>query len=261
MPPKALRSQPRLFRDLAAWWHLFSAPADYAEEARFYRRTLNAFCKPRPRTVLELGSGGGNNAFHLKRSYQMTLVDLSPAMNELSSTINPGVEHIVGDMRTLRLKREFDAVFIHDAVNYMISEADLRAAIATAFVHLRPGGVALFGPDALRETFEPDTLCGGRDAPDGRALRYLNWVSDPDPSDTHYSLDFAYTLREPDGTVRVEQDRHLYNLFSRAEWLRFVREAGFRARAITFDHSEAGKLTAFVGTKPASRLAATHACP
>jgi SAM-dependent methyltransferase len=249
--PRRSTAQPRLFRDLAAWWHLFSGPDDYAEEARFYRRTLNRLC--RPKTVLELGSGGGNSAAHLKRWFQLTLVDLSPEMIALSRSINPEVEHIRGDMRTLRLGRHFDAVFIHDAIMYMTAERDLRAAIATAYAHVRPGGVALFGPDCTRETFREDTLSGGKDGPDGRALRYLVWVSDPDPSDTHYTLDFAYLLREADGTVRVEQDRHLYNLFGRAQWLRFVREAGFRARAIAFDHSEAGRLTAFVGTKPGER--------
>jgi hypothetical protein len=75
-------------------------------------------------------------------------------------------------------------------------------------------------------------------------------VTDPDPKDTHYSLDFAYALRERNGTVHVEQDRHLYNLFSRAEWLGFLRDAGFRARTVSLEHSEAGRLISFVGTKP-----------
>lgn len=244
------RNQPRLFRDLARWWHLFSAPEDYAEEAAFYRRTLLKYGRPRPRSVLELGSGGGNSAFHLKKTFDMTLVDISQAMLDVSRTVNPELEHLKGDMRRLRLHRQFDAVFIHDAVNYMIAEEDLRASIATAYAHLRPGGVAIFGPDAVRETFDPDTHCGGKDAPDGRGLRYLVWVNDPDPRDTHYTLDFAYMLREADGTMHVEQDRHLYNLFSRAQWLGFLRDAGFRARHVYFEHTDAGKLVAFVGTKP-----------
>lgn len=41
-------------------------------------------------------------------------------------------------MRTVRLGRTFDAVFVHDAVDYMTSEDDLRHVIETAFVHCRP---------------------------------------------------------------------------------------------------------------------------
>lgn len=244
------REQPRLFQDLARWWHLFSAPEDYAEEGRFWRRAFVQHSKRRPRTVLELGSGGGNSAYHLKRNFQMTLTDLSQDMLDLSATINPECEHIQGDMRRMRLGRHFDVVFVHDAVNYMTEERDLRALMKTAFVHLRPGGVAFFGPDGTRETFSPDTHCGGHDGPDGRGLRYLIWVTDPDPDDTKFTLDFAFLLREPDGRLRVEQDRHHYCLFSKSRWMQFLRDTGFRVRYRVQHHSDAGKLPVFVGTKP-----------
>ena len=70
-------------------------------------------------TLLELGSGGGNNASHLKHRFECTLTDLSPEMLALSRTLNPECEHIEGDMRTLRLERTFDAVFVHDAIAYI----------------------------------------------------------------------------------------------------------------------------------------------
>ena len=31
---------PKLYTELASWWQLLSAPADYAEEAAFYARNL-----------------------------------------------------------------------------------------------------------------------------------------------------------------------------------------------------------------------------
>ncbi|HMQ63616.1 MAG TPA: hypothetical protein PKE06_23230 [Flavilitoribacter sp.] len=51
----------KLYQELATWWHLFSSPADYAEEAGLYWDII-ARHKPDIRTALELGSGGGNNA-------------------------------------------------------------------------------------------------------------------------------------------------------------------------------------------------------
>jgi len=135
---------PRLFGDLAGWFHLFTAPDEYREEADFYARVLRESCAREPRTVLELGSGGGNNASHMKERFDMTLVDLSPAMLDVSRSINPECEHLEGDMRTIRLSRTFDAVFVHDAVSYLLTAEELSAAISTAFEHLAPGGVALF---------------------------------------------------------------------------------------------------------------------
>jgi len=214
-----------LYGELAPWFHLLTAPEDYAEEAAFYRRLFEEACDGPCRTLLELGSGGGNNASHYSRWFRATLVDRSPAMLAVSRELNPGCEHVEGDMRSVRLGRTFDAVFVHDAVMYLATEADLRACMATAFAHCRPGGAALFAPDCTRETFAPRTDHGGHDG-DGRALRYLEWTWDPDPDDTTYTVDFAYLLREG-SAIRAVHDRHVFGLFRRGEWLRWLTEAGF----------------------------------
>jgi SAM-dependent methyltransferase len=216
----------KIYRELASWWHLFSSPDDYWEEAAFFRETLiNASSSP-PITVLELGSGGGNNASHLKSHFTLTLVDISPQMLEVSRSLNPECEHIEGDMRTVRLERQFDAVFIHDAIMYMTSEADLRMAVETAFMHCKDGGVALFVPDYTRETFTPTTDHGGDDG-EGRGIRYLSWTFDPDPGDTTYQTNYAVILRDKDGSVRFDHDEHQEGLFSQSEWRRLMTEVGF----------------------------------
>jgi SAM-dependent methyltransferase len=220
--------EPLLYRELAPWFHLLTPPDEYAVEAEFYRDVLTGSAEATVRTVLELGSGGGNNASHLKANFAMTLTDVSEEMLEVSRSLNPELEHIHGDMRTLRLGRVFDAVFVHDAIDYMTTEDDLRAVMATAFEHCRPGGVALFAPDHVRETFATGTDHGGTD--DGeRGLRYLEWTWDPDPDDAIYVADFAYLLRDESGRVRVVHDRHTCGVFARATWLTLVEEAGFRA--------------------------------
>jgi len=98
-------------------------------------------------------------------------------------------------------------------------------------VHCRPGGVALFAPDHVRETFTPGTDHGGHD--DGaRGLRYLEWTYDSDPTDTTYVVDYAYLLREANGAVRVEHDRHIEGLFGCDEWLQLLRDAGFQPKIV-----------------------------
>src|SRR4249919_218757 len=133
----------RFYGELAAWWPLISPAEEYAEEAAFAATVIESASIP-VRDVLELGSGGGHNAVHLKERFTMTLVDISEEMLDVSRSLNPECEHRRGDMRTIRLGRSFDAVFVHDAVDYMTSEADLAQAMETAFAHCRPGGVAVF---------------------------------------------------------------------------------------------------------------------
>jgi SAM-dependent methyltransferase len=241
----------KMYDEIADWWPLLSPPSDYVEEAAFYARTIEAACDRAPRAVLELGSGGGNNASHMKARFEMTLVEPSPGMLALSRTLNPDCEHVHGDMRTIRLNRTFDAVFVHDAVCYMTTEADLRMAIETAFVHCRPGGAGLFAPDFIRENFRPSTDHGGSDS-GNRGMRFLEWTRDPDPSDTTYVVDYVFVLRTGE-EVRVEHDRHVEGLFARADWLRLLSEAGFEARSAPFEHSELepGSHEIFVARKPA----------
>ena len=240
-----------MYGELASWFHLVTAPADYADEAEDVVRLLADHgvelgpANP-DATLLELGSGGGNTASHLKARARLTLTDIAPAMLALSATLNPECEHIEGDMRTLRLGRTFDAVLLHDAVTYMTTEADLRAAIETAFAHLRPHGAVVLLPDFTAETFRPKTEHGGHDGPDGRALRYLEWTFDPDPSDTTVVTDYAYLLRDADGSVRVLDDRHLEGIFPRATWLRLLAEVGFRVDA----SMDRWKREVFVGVRP-----------
>lgn len=241
-----------LYNELSSWWPLLSAPEDYEEEAAFYASQLLSAGEPPARSLLELGSGGGNNASHMKSAFeQVTLVDLSPGMIAVSRALNPECEHVVGDMRDVRLGRVFDRVFVHDAVCYMATQDDLRKAIETAFLHCRPGGAALFCPDHVRETFEVGTDHGGHDGPE-RSLRYLEWTWDPDPEDEMYTVDYTYVLRERDGSVRIEHDRHVEGLFPRATWLRLLAEVGFQPRVIPFDHSELppGSYELFLAVKP-----------
>jgi len=224
----------RLYDELADWWPVFSDPREYRREAAHIVRVLRKSTRPAPRTVLELGSGGGNSAFHLKAHFELTLVDLSPGMLAVSRKLNPECRHIKGDIRTLRLGRTFDAVFVHDAICHMTTETDLRAVLQTAFEHCRPGGVALFVPDYVRETFVAGTDLGGSDSPP-RRLRFLQWVFDPDPTDTTYLVDFAILLRNQRGEAHVVHDRHLQGLFPRARWLQLLREVGFSAAVVKDD--------------------------
>jgi SAM-dependent methyltransferase len=222
--------QHELYGALAGWWPLISPPGEYVEEAADAARLLRSASIP-VREVLELGSGGGHNAVHLKEWFAMTLVDLSEDMLAVSRQLNPECEHRQGDMRTARLGRTFDAVFVHDAVDYMVDEDDLRQAVATASVHCRPGGVVLFVPDHVAETFAPGTGHGGSDALDKRGARYLDWTVDPDPDDTWVQTDYAFLLRDADGSVRAVHERHRTGLFSREVWLRLLADEGLEPSA------------------------------
>jgi SAM-dependent methyltransferase len=238
-----------IYSKLASWWPLLSAPADYKEEADALVPMIAVTPLAGRPTMLELGSGGGNLASHVKAHFRMTLSDRSPDMLAMSRALNPELEHVEGDMRTLRLGRLFDAVLIHDAIMYALTADDLRATLRTAAAHCRDGGTVLVAPDCVRETFRAGTEHGGEDDAEGRGLRYVEWRYDPDPSDTTFEVVYGIVLRDADGGLRMEMDHHVEGLFSREEWLGFLDGAGFEAES----RADPWRADVFVGRKRPER--------
>lgn len=237
--------QPKLYTELAGWWQLVSPTEDYANEAAFFKELFRA---EDAKTVLELGSGGGNVAWFLKGDFTLTLTDISVAMLAESKKQNPELEHVEGDMRELRLGRTFDGVLIHDAIMYMTSEEDLRAALHTAYEHCKPGGVVVIVPDWVAETFRPHTTHEGEDAGE-RGVRSLEWIWDADPNDTKVNYELILALKEGD-ELRTVVDRHVVGVFSRATWVRLLEDVGFEAKVVEDLSTEAERSEVFLGHKP-----------
>jgi SAM-dependent methyltransferase len=247
------------YGSLASWWPLISPVGDYAEEAAYIAGLLAAHHRPL-RTLLELGSGGGHIAHHLAfhlPEVEFVLTDLSDDMLAVSRTLNPGCRHLQGDMRTLRLRERFDAVLIHDAVEYMLTEADLRAAITTAATHLEPGGVVVIAPDATAESVTFDADVGGVDATDpldGRGVRFLEWTWDPDPNDTWIQTEYSFILRERDGTITTTHESHRTGVFPEQTWQRLLADAGLAPSAVLEETTEdRPPRTLFLGVSPNER--------
>ncbi len=251
-----------IYTELAEWWPLLSPPEDYAGEAALISGLINSALTdlpdgdaPRRPRLLELGSGGGHNAVHLAGDFELTLVDISEPMLAVSRRLNPDVEHVQGDMRSIRLGRIVDAVVLHDALDYVVDPADLDATIATARAHLNPGGVAVLLPDHVRETFVADTQSGGSDDPDRpeRGIRYLAWTFDPDPSDSEIVAEYDYLIRHPDGRIERLGETHRFGMHSTQDWLDALQRNGFEGYSLvlgdrpTDDEDDDPGRTVFIG--------------
>lgn len=228
-----------LYQQLAHWYHLLIPPQAAQNEGLAYNKLLcDAVAgRPRPWSLLELGCGGGLVAMFLKQSFVVTLTDISPTMLDVSRQLNPDIEHLPGDMRTLRLGRVFDVVYAQDALCYLSSAEEVRQTIATVAAHTHRQSVVLLCPDAMAESFSEYRTCTGAVGPDARRGRLDEWNhrlpgyrSGPD-----YVCDFVYELTQADGTVSTFQERHHLKAYSRELWIGLLREAGFHTELIEFD--------------------------
>ena len=226
--------QLRMYHDLADLWRLVSPPQEYEQDAATWRDTLKRKLGAGRHSLLELGVGGGHNLSHLTSEFDATAVDLSPEMLANSKRLNPSVEHLMGDMRSVRLGRKFDAVVVHDAIAYMLTEHDLEKTFATARAHLEPGGVFVTEPDWYEETYNGPTVRSWRNTDGTTDLGFTEYSHRPDPEETRIETVFIYFIRGPDG-LRVEQDRHFMGLFPRSTWPRLMDAAGFDVEWVRYE--------------------------
>lgn len=120
--------------------------------------------------LLDLACGTGLSFITmLERGWSVTGCDISPAMIERARVRAKGrAELLVVDMRSLPRLGEFDLIWsINDSVNYLLEEADLRAALAGMRRNLAQGGTVLFDVNTLttyRTFFATDHVVehGGR---------------------------------------------------------------------------------------------------
>jgi trans-aconitate methyltransferase len=141
------------YNDLAWTEDWLTDPADYEKEVAVYVDLIQKAAEEPPRTLLHMGSGAGGHDWVFKRHFKVTGVDLSPSMLQKARATHPDIEYLEGDMRTVRLDRQFDAVAIPDSIDYMASQDDLRQAIQNAVAHLGTGGVLLV-VGKTKETFQ-----------------------------------------------------------------------------------------------------------
>lgn len=128
---------------------------------------------------------------------------------------HPDVKYIEGDMRTVRLCREFDAVAIPASIDYMSSLPELRMVIQTAVLHLKPGGIMLVAGKP-REIFRDNNFAytGERDDLHVTLLEN-NHISRYCP-DT-YEATLVYLIRRR-GELTIHSECHVLGLFPQQAW-------------------------------------------
>jgi SAM-dependent methyltransferase len=151
-----------LFGAYARSYDLLYRDKDYGAEVDCLEALFVRFAGRRPvRSVLDLGCGTGGHVLPLAaRGYAVTGADRSGGMlaaaRRKAATAGLAARFVRGDVRRLRIGRRFDAVIAMFAVlGYQTGDEDIRAALATAAAHLRPGGLLVcdvwFGPAVLHD--------------------------------------------------------------------------------------------------------------
>jgi len=217
----------RLYTDLAWLWPMWGdAATEYAHYCQHVTALIRRCAHRSGATLLDIGCGGGKNALNLKLDFNVTGLDLSPAMLAQAKGLNPDCTFVQDDMRTFRLGRTFDAVLMDDAITHMNCQTDFVAAFRTAYDHLNLGGVLVATPDVTSETFQQNKTTVTQATRDGLDVVFVENVYDPDPADEQYETTILYLIRDH-GRLRIETEHWTMGIFSLDTWRDVLRETGF----------------------------------
>jgi ubiquinone/menaquinone biosynthesis C-methylase UbiE len=209
--------------NVLAWTEDWLAdPAEYEDEVMVYVDLIKRTAAEPPSTLLHLGSGAGGHDSIFKRHFAVTGVDLSLGMLNKARVAHPDIDYLEGDMRTLRLNRQFDAVVIPDSIDYMASQDDLWLAIKTAVAHLKNSGVLLVVAKT-EETFQNNNFAytGEKDGVHVTLLEN-NYINPFRPNT--YEATFVYLIRQQ-GELTIQIDHQVLGLFSQATWEKVFNDA------------------------------------
>ena len=136
--------------EYAASYDALYADKDYDAECDLLVRIFTRAGRP-VKTVLDLGCGTGAHSVRLaQRGLEVVGVDLSDGMltaaRRRADDAGPlGVSFVSGDIRSIRMGRQFDAVICMFAVlGYQTSDEDVAKALETVRTHLAPRGSFVF---------------------------------------------------------------------------------------------------------------------
>lgn len=210
------------YNELAWTENLLANPEECKKEVLFYITLLKQYSVIEINSLLHLGCGAGGHDTYFKQQFKVTGVDLSNGMLKIARGRHSELEYIEGDMKTIRLNRQFDAVIIPDSIDYMVSEDEVNQAVTTAELHLTKGGVLLIAAKT-KETFRNNNFAytGEKDGVNVTLLEN-NFINTFKPNT--YESAFMYLIREQ-GKLSIRTEHQLLGLFSEDTWEKVFKNA------------------------------------
>jgi SAM-dependent methyltransferase len=114
-----------------------------------------------PARLLDLGCGTGwSSAFYARRGYRVVGQDIAPDMIDYAERNRVRYEardltFVCSDYESLQFTEPFDCAVFYDALHHAVDE---RAALASVFRSLRPGGILITHEPGVGHSTSPDSL-------------------------------------------------------------------------------------------------------
>ena len=217
-----------VFDAYSAYYDLLYHDKDYSAEVAYIDELLKRYGKE-VNELLEFGSGTGIHGRLLaEKNYKVTGIELSQKMVGRVEEIK-GFTCMQGNIRSVKLERIFDAVIsLFHVMSYQVSNADIKAAISNAAVHLSPGGLFVFdfwySPEVYAQKPEVRVKRMGNDQLNITRIAEPEIYSNENRVDVHYTV---YTQEISTQQYHVFDEVHPMRHFSLPEIDLLAEATGF----------------------------------
>lgn len=216
-----------MYSKTARYYDKLYAQKDYAGEAERLCTLLGVEPGGKRPTLLDVACGTGLHLEHLRRSFRVEGLDLSPELLKVARERVPDITLHRGDMTDFDLGRQFDIVTcLFSSIGYVRTLDKLRSAMGCMAAHLSPGGVLAVEPWFTPENWHPNSVHALYiDEPELKIAR----INTSAVKERMSILDLHHLVGTPEGTEHLFE-HHELGLFEVGEMVAAMEEAGLSTR-------------------------------
>lgn len=216
-----------VFDNYSKYYDLLYQDKDYSGEADYIYNLINKF-SPNTKTVLELGCGTGKHSKLLKDKYHLCPygVDMSIKMLQQAKALGNDCE--LGDVRTFRCDKIFDAVIsLFHVISYQTTDNDVLEMFETASFHLEKNGIFIFDLWYKQAVLSqlPENRIKKMEDGEIKVVRFCTPVHLVDRSIIEVNYDIEM-LDKASGHIEKLSEKHLMRYFSIDEIMNFAIQKG-----------------------------------
>lgn len=193
--------------------------------------------KTKPGMLLDIGGGNGEIGSVLtKKGYEVSILDLSAEMLQLAAQKDGAMTLYEADMRDFEIEKKFNTIIsTTDSLNYLTTDAELKAAFQNMYNHLEDDGVLLFDvitPHMVNVTYD-NYMYNNDDDMD----RIFMWSSFPGEQEDSIDHDLKFFIYDEkiDG-YKVVREIHHEQTFNVDTYKKLLSEVGFNKIEISAEY-------------------------
>jgi ubiquinone/menaquinone biosynthesis C-methylase UbiE len=165
----------RFYNDLVHLYDFICTPQNRKRDVAVLVKIIKCHLKSSGKQLLDVACGTGLEDRYLKKTFDVTGLDLSRDVLRIARKRNPEINYLHGDMRNFRLNVTYDVITCFDAMCYLQNYRELRRTLGNFYRHLKPGGLLIFyiDPVFLKEHHKQDTIIVNRKTRDKKTIVLL----------------------------------------------------------------------------------------